>query len=402
MGLNLLISFLKFIRIMTPLACLAFISTWFVRINDDDTFMALDFLFGILPRVMDKMVHIEITIHDKTITMGYIFAAILMALVCFGCIKILNILEKYRKLTNGEPLDIDNHYFDILNKKKLGESGKNEAVDDIIQNIEEISIGEVSDSNNENITHLQAYEDNNKNQEFKETEYNAKALQVQIEANESNNLDSLNDARKNEKNINTRESIVIKNEQPKKENSGQIQEQTQSSLKIDTFYCLFEFDVDYIGQDEQSKESLQKIKLEFTKMFADKLKAKYLNAKFAIKDRIIIIFNDFSICMQIADDILKLYEAISSAAEKMAIKANYIMSFHASNKSATPREITKTLVMINKLKYINQIVATENFCSQYVKENPTSYNIESLGSAHFESLSDNIGEVDMDLFKINI
>ena len=83
-------------------------------------------------------------------------------------------------------------------------------------------------------------------------------------------------------------------------------------------------------------------------------------------------------------------------------KVNFIMSFHASKQDATPKEVTKILVLINKLKYINQIIASQIFYEKFMYENPNFNNFEILDAEPFKDLFKNNANDGMELFKINI
>lgn len=196
---------------------------------------------------------------------------------------------------------------------------------------------------------------------------------------------------------------MIKENETKKIDIKKVQEINKTSLKqIDDtykythFFALLELKLEYINNTDKSQEELIKLRDEYLKMAVNKLNAKYTNVKFQQNDKVFIISDDFLIFDPFLLDISKLHKIFVDLDNPKGIKTELLLSFCCGSENNNFQFIEQLLQKVNDLKYINKVIAINEFEAKYKAIKANQFKFISLGLSRIEVTKDK--EVDVDLF----
>ena len=129
-------------------------------------------------------------------------------------------------------------------------------------------------------------------------------------------------------------------------------------LLKETFYGLFELQLRYNDDFKKNDKELEKLRLEYYKIFVNKLKTKYAKVEFLVKDKIFFVSNDFDLIHPVTVDILKILEIIIKISKSNSIRINILFSYWVDNKTAGKMNIFRTLSQVNALDNKNKVILT--------------------------------------------
>ena len=180
----------------------------------------------------------------------------------------------------------------------------------------------------------------------------------------TNHLDKIRRLQENkelERRVNAQKEIKKMKEKRKKE---QI-------YRRDVFFGLFEFKLDYYdycGKFKSDVQELKKLKVEYCKMIANKLKTKYPKIKFIIADRLFFMCDDFSVFAPVTKDLFKLFYGLVAIGDKKNVKTEMLLSYWAGDRTTNAKGTLNILSKINELNHINKVVVSSGVYFRHVED----------------------------------
>ena len=196
--------------------------------------------------------------------------------------------------------------------------------------------------------------------------------------------------------IRENEAKKIEIKKVKRTNKQVKKMQNDTTYKYTHFFGLLELNLEYLDDFNKSKEDLIKLRNEYLKMLASKLKEKYPNVKFELSDKVFMISDDFIIFDPFLLDISKLHKIFVELDNQKAIKTELILSFGCGNEKNNEQYIKRVLEKVNCLKYVNKVIAINDFYAKYKAIKARQFSFISLGLSKLEM--DESKDVDVDLY----
>ena len=209
-----------------------------------------------------------------------------------------------------------------------------------------------------------------------------------------NHLDKIQKIKEDEK---------LKKEAEKKLNEKKQKQKQKEQVKIkkiNTYYGLFELKLEYISGLDKSQDDLMKLKCEYSKMVAKKIKEKYPQISFAFSDKIFLTTNDFSTFPFVVKDLIRLYKVLFDIDKKRYIQTGLLLCFWTTCKMINPKSALKILLKINGLKLLNKVIISKEIYSRYLEENNKDFDFIPLGPSKLYGAQEDGGDIDVELYYI--
>ena len=148
-----------------------------------------------------------------------------------------------------------------------------------------------------------------------------------------------------------------------------------------TFFALFELQLQYYDNFNKNEKELEKLRLEYYKIFVNKLKTKYADkVDFLVKDKIFFISNDCDLMHPVTVDILKILDIVVKINKYNSIRVNILFSYWLDDKTAGKMNVFRTLSQINALDNKNKVIVTKEVYAKIISLGQKPWcNVNDLG-----------------------
>lgn len=94
--LNFFLYFLKFWILFSPVLSALYLAVWVIQIFNNPLFLKFNLFFGFFPNLIDKLLFVQVDLNGADVSMGYVYAAIVMILTTFLAAKVEgNLIDSY-------------------------------------------------------------------------------------------------------------------------------------------------------------------------------------------------------------------------------------------------------------------------------------------------------------------
>ena len=167
-------------------------------------------------------------------------------------------------------------------------------------------------------------------------------------------------------------------ERVKKQEERKKTRQTQYK---DTFFGLFELDLEFFDSFGKDTNELKILKFEYYKIIVQKLKPQFREIDFIIKDKIFFLSSNFSLIEPVTKDILKILNIIINTNKDSKIRTNILFSYWLDDKTVNKMGIFRALNQINDLGNKNKIIILNDiYLKTQMLTNKPWFKADSIGS----------------------
>ena len=167
-----------------------------------------------------------------------------------------------------------------------------------------------------------------------------------------------------------------------------------------TFYALFDLQLSYNDDFKKNEKELEKLRFEYYKIFVGKLKKKYKEIEFIVKDKIFFISNNCDLLQSITVDILKILDIVVKISKYNSIRVNLLFSFWLDDSNAGKMNVFRTLTQINALGNKNKIVLTKEIHAKILSSGQKPWcSVNTLGVFRLFNAYNGM-DIDVDLVEI--
>lgn len=174
----------------------------------------------------------------------------------------------------------------------------------------------------------------------------------------------------------------------------------QKIASLDGFYGLFELNLQYHSTYNKDLKKLEQLKRQLYIMIFQKLKEKYIEINFEIRESIFFSCYNFSKLHFIIQDIAKIFRSLKETNAKKGIKIELTLSFWGTNKESDVEETYIILKNINKLGYKNKIILSSGVYYKYQGQEEKCLEFAALGITKLLSVFGVNSDLDVNLFSV--
>ena len=174
----------------------------------------------------------------------------------------------------------------------------------------------------------------------------------------------------------------------------------RSSIYKNTFYGLFELDVNYSDNFGKDLKQLETLKFGYYKILVKKLQTKYFDVEFVTKDKIFFVSNEYRLMYSITKDILKILNIIIQTSRDNELNVNMLFSYWMDSQNANKMNVFNILSKINSLDNYNKIIISNDVYLKIIGQESIPWcDVESIGRVTLFKVNNN-QDLPVDLYKL--
>ena len=347
---NIFIGLFKIAKVLLMLASLIYLFVWIAMIFMHDVYLMIDNYFNYLPSKFD-MVFKPSTKIENAAPMGYMYAS------CVSAFLSLIFINLEKKLNKNKDLVVEQE-----RRKEIRQQQKLKKEKELRQLEKELGL-------DLNTYGLESEAKTEEKPQTKKTKLQAKK-EVKKESKQ-------NKATKQE----TKKEIIT----PQK---------NDENYEIKTIYGLFEIKINSKDKNDDFNLLIE----EYSKLLSKKIKEKYLTIRFALSEKIFIVFDDYTKLVELIEDIIRIYKLLEDVNKQNKIESYLLLSFWCDKNPNVAKKAHIILSNINKLNNKNKIVISKTIKLALEKDYKNLIKIKSLNALKIKD--SNNKETKLELFEM--